>query len=188
MKRSALFLAFLLAIPLSAQTKEAPELAVHPDTNFLKLPDGVYFGECVGVAVDSKRDIYIANRGKHPLMEFRPDGTFMRFIGEGLHIYQAPHSVAIDPQDNIWYVDAGSDLITPGPNQVIWSADGVSGRFYKLDLNGNLVGEFGKAGKLAGQLGWTHAIACPSENLIYAAEELNYRVEKLMVETEQPTR
>jgi DNA-binding beta-propeller fold protein YncE len=321
MKRSALFLAFMLAIPLSAQSKEASELAVHPDTNFLKLPDGVYFGECVGVAVDSKGDIYVANRGKHPLMEFRPDGTFMRFIGEGLDIYQAPHSVAIDPQDNIWYVDAGSDLIvkldqqthlqmvygkrpeswtwethvvehgatgpaffyqptgiafapdgsmfvtdgygnsrvahfamdgnfvkdwgrrgadveqfntphgividskgilyvadrgnrriqvfdaggkflkvwnnvgapwsvciTPGPNQVIWSADGVSGRFYKLDLNGNVVGEFGKAGKLAGQFGWTHAIACPSENVIYAAEELNYRVQKLTVETEQPTR
>jgi DNA-binding beta-propeller fold protein YncE len=321
LKRSALFLAFLLAIPLSAQTKEAPELAAHPDTNFLKLPDGVYFGECVGVAVDSKGDIYVANRGKHPLMEFGPDGTFMRFIGEGLDIYQAPHSVAIDPQDNIWYVDAGSDLIvkldrqtrlqmvfgkgpeswtwethvvehgatgpaffyqptgiafapdgsisftdgygnsrvahfamdgnfvkdwgrrgadveqfntphgividskgilyvadrgnrriqvfdaggkflkvwnnvgapwsvsiTPGPNQVIWSADGVSGRCYKLDLNGNLVGEFGEAGKLAGQFGWTHAIAFPSENLIYAAEELNYRVLKLTVETEQPTR
>jgi hypothetical protein len=55
-------------------------------------------------------------------------------------------------------------------------------------LDGNVVGEFGKAGKLPGQFGWTHAIACPSENVIYAAEELNYRVQKLTVGTEQPTR
>ena len=104
-------LAFFLAVPLFAQKKAAPELQVKPDINFLKLPDGVYFGECVGVALDSQGNIYVANRGKHPLMEFHPDGTFMRFIGEGLDVYEAPHSVAIDPQDNVWYVDAGSDLI-----------------------------------------------------------------------------
>jgi hypothetical protein len=37
--------------------------------------------------------------------------------------------------------------------------------------------------KLAGQFGWTHGIACPSENVVYAAEELNYGVQKLPVQT-----
>jgi hypothetical protein len=75
--------------------------------------------------------------------------------------------------------------ITPGPNQIIWIADGAAGRFNKMDLNGNALGAFGKEGKMAGQFGWTHGVACPNENTLYAAEELNYRVQKLEV---QPAR
>ncbi len=60
--------------------------------------------------MDSKGNIYVANRGKHPLMEFHPDGSFMRFIGEGLD-FGAPHNLAIDSQDNMWYVDAELNLI-----------------------------------------------------------------------------
>ena len=101
----------VLTSSLSAQQAKPPELTVRATTDFLKLPDDVYFGEAVGVSLDSKGNIYVANRGKHPLMEFRPDGTFLRFIGEGLDVYEAPHSVFIDPQDAIWYVDAGTNLI-----------------------------------------------------------------------------
>jgi hypothetical protein len=116
MKRFALFVlglaaAALLSAPLFAQQAKPPELTVKATTDFLKLPNDVYFGEAVGVSLDSKGNIYVANRGKHPLMEFHPDGTFMRFIGEGLDIYGAPHSVFLDPQDNIWYVDAETNLI-----------------------------------------------------------------------------
>jgi hypothetical protein len=75
-----------------------------------------------------------------------------------------------------------SMCITPGPNQIIWIADGVSGRFVKFDLSGNALGAFGKEGKMAGQFGWTHGIACPNESTLYAAEELNYRVQKLEVQ------
>ena len=101
----------LTAGPLFAQQAKPPELQFHPVPDFLKLPDDVCFGECVGVAVDSKESIYVANRGKHPLMEFRPDGTFMRFIDEGLNIHEAAHSVILDPQDNIWFIDAATNLI-----------------------------------------------------------------------------
>src|SRR5690349_25018139 len=105
----ALLLLVVLAMPMLAQSKP-PELQVRADTSFFKLPAGVHFGECVGVALDSKGNIYVANRGLHPLMEFRPDGTFMRFLGDGLDIYEAPHTLAIDSPDNIWYVDAGPSL------------------------------------------------------------------------------
>jgi len=75
-----------------------------------------------------------------------------------------------------------SMCITPGPSQIIWIADGAAGRFTKFDLNGNALGAFGKEGKTAGQFGWTHGVACPNENTLYAAEELNYRVQKLEVQ------
>jgi hypothetical protein len=48
-----------------------------------------------------------------------------------------------------------------------------------MDLDGNILGAFGKAGKLLGQFGWVHEIACPSENTLYVAELLNWRIQKL---------
>jgi hypothetical protein len=32
------------------------------------------------------------------------------------------------------------------------------------------------------QFGWVHEIACPSENELYVAEPLNWRVQKLILE------
>jgi hypothetical protein len=37
----------------------------------------------------------------------------------------------------------------------------------------------GKAGRAPKEFGWIHAIACPSENTLYVAELLNWRVQKL---------
>jgi hypothetical protein len=43
---------------------------------------------------------------------------------------------------------------------------------------------FGKIGKQLGQFGWIPEIACPSENELYVAELLNWRVQKILVEAE----
>jgi hypothetical protein len=39
----------------------------------------------------------------------------------------------------------------------------------------------GKSGHQMKQFGWIHEIACPSENEIYVAELLNWRVQKLIL-------
>jgi hypothetical protein len=39
----------------------------------------------------------------------------------------------------------------------------------------------GKSGKQLKQFGWIHQIACPSENELYVAEVLNWRVQKLLL-------
>ena len=312
-------------ILLAQEEKPAPELQVKTDVHFFKLPEGVYFGECVGVNLDSKGNIYVINRGIHPIMEFHPDGTFMRYIGAGLSILDpnadgnaAAHSVVLDKDDNIWYVDAGTNTITEldqqlrfmmilgkkpepwtwlthgvtqmkpikgpayfnqptgiafaadgsmfvtdgygnsrvakfkpdgnfdkewggekgsapgqfstphgviidskglvyiadrgnkriqifdqqgnfqkawtnigapwamcltrGPNPVMWTVDGQTGRFYKLNLEDQILGVFGKFGKAVGETEWVHGLACPNENLLYAAEELNYRMDRITVQ------
>jgi hypothetical protein len=72
--------------------------------------------------------------------------------------------------------------VTP-PNaqgqQFIYSSDAFPGRVYKLTLDGKLLGMLGKSGHQMKQFGWIHEIACPSENEIYVAELLNWRVQKL---------
>jgi hypothetical protein len=71
--------------------------------------------------------------------------------------------------------------ITPGPNQVLFSSDAYPGRIYKLSLDGKVLGYLGESGKQWKQFGWIHEIACPSENELYVAELLNWRVQKLIL-------
>ena len=49
-------------------------------------------------------------------------------------------------------------------------------------LDGKVLGVLGETGKQLKQFGWIHEIACPSENELYVAELLNWRVQKLMLE------
>jgi len=42
-----------------------------------------------------------------------------------------------------------------------------------------VLGVLGEAGKESKQFGWIHEIACPSENELYVAELLNWRVQRL---------
>ena len=74
-----------------------------------------------------------------------------------------------------------SICITPPPHQVLYSSDAWPGRVYKLSLDGKVLGVLGQSGKQLKQFGWIHAMACPSENVLYVAELLNWRVQKLIL-------
>ena len=75
--------------------------------------------------------------------------------------------------------------ITPPPNQVLYSSDSYPGRIYKLSLDGKVLGVLGSSGKQLKQFGWIHEIACPSENVLFVAEILNWRVQKLILHPEK---
>ena len=69
----------------------------------------------------------------------------------------------------------------PQGQQFLYSSDAYPGRIYKLSLDGKVLGWLGKSGHGAKQFGWIHEIACPSENLLYVGELLNWRVQKLIL-------
>lgn len=46
----------------------------------------------------------------------------------------------------------------------------------RLTLDGKILGVLGESGKQLKQFGWVHEMACPSENEIYVAEILNWRL------------
>ena len=52
--------------------------------NWAKLPDGWSLTDVASVAVDSKDNVYVFNRGEHPMMVFDREGNFLRSWGEGL--------------------------------------------------------------------------------------------------------
>ena len=112
----------LAASPLNAQLSipEIPYDAVDP----IKLPDDIYLGEAVGVATNSKGNIFVYTRTGNPfstlgtrrtfargggarLFEFDPSGKYIREIGQGLYGFLFAHTVRVDRQDNIWVVDEG---------------------------------------------------------------------------------
>ena len=64
-------------------------------------------------------------------------------------------------------------------------SDAYPGRIYKLRLDGKVLGVLGQSGKQLKQFGWIHEIACPSENELYVAEILNWRVQKLILHPAQ---
>jgi hypothetical protein len=68
---------------------------------------------------------------------------------------------------------------------VLYVSDSFPGRIYKLSLDGKVLGMFGRAGKQLKEFGWIHAIACPSENTLYVAEILNWRIQKLILHPDQ---
>ena len=351
MMRWVCFAIILLAAPARAQS--VPVIPYESVPNAVRLPPNLYLGEVAGVAVNSKKHIFVYSRGTttgpafgasaSQLLEFAPDGRYLREIGRNLYAWAFAHTVRIDKQDNIWATDKGSDMvvkftpdarvdmvfgrkqeasdeaaphkrsgpppkhedgrfrqptdvtwdpagnafisdgyvnarvakvdkngnwlkswgergdkpgefntphsiaadaqgniyvgdrgngriqvfdgdgkflheikidvpfdrnaaraaignkpsedvkgtqapgapwaicITPGPRQILYSADAYPGRIYKLTLEGTLLGVLGEAGKQLKQFGWIHEIACPSENELYVAEVLNWRVQKLIL-------
>jgi hypothetical protein len=106
----------ILYPPVSAQTKatatNVPTIPHQPVVDFFKNPPGIYTGENMGIATNSKGNIYIYHRANETrLFEYSPQGNFIREIGRNNYGFAFAHSVRVDAQDNIWAVDEGTDMI-----------------------------------------------------------------------------
>jgi NHL repeat len=226
----------LAALPVLTQASlaQVPEIPFKFDHDYLKLPDDMHFGEPSGVAVNSKGNIFVFNRGNtvgpafgaaaSQLLEFAPDGKFLRQIGKGLYAWAYAHTVRIDPQDNIWAVDKGSDMVVKfnpqgrvqmvfgrkkeasdetepwtravpraaavdgqfrQPTDVAWDPQGniyisdgyVNSRIAKYDKNGDWVKQWGDYGSAPGQLNTPHSIANDRQGNLYVADRGNRRIQ-----------
>ncbi len=67
------------------------------------LPDGMSFVEATSVAVDTNDDVYVFNRGKHPVIVFDRAGRFKRTWGEG--VFRRAHGITIGPDGTLWLTD-----------------------------------------------------------------------------------
>jgi hypothetical protein len=118
-----------------------------------------------GIAIDAQGNVYVGDEGNKRIQVFDRDGTFKtQFQNVG-----SPTAICI----------------TPGPQQVLYVAhtgdpDGmVDAAIYKLDLNGNVLGKFGSAGKLPKEFGLVNSIDCRNPNELLVGELSNWRVQKL---------
>jgi sugar lactone lactonase YvrE len=146
------------------------------------------------IAADAKGNIYVADRNNRRIQVFDGDGNFQREIKINVPFDENAKPAIGNKPDLTNYLQTGGSFapgapwaicITPGPNQVLYSADSHPGRIYKLSLDGKVLGVLGSAGKQPKQFGWIHEIACPSENTLFVAEILNWRVQKLILHPEK---
>jgi hypothetical protein len=105
------------------------------------------------------------------------------YKGKDLGQFDTPHSIAIDASNNVYVADLGNRriqvfdsvgnfknqittvgapwaiCISPGPRQFLYSSNSndpanyENGEIYKLELDGKIVGKFGRAGTQAKQFG-----------------------------------
>src|SRR5215469_7590424 len=138
------------------------------------------------IAVDAQGNVYVADRGNGRIQVFDGEGKFLRQIVIDVPApADARPAIGRRPEHPAGTMAPGAPwaiCITPGPHQVLYSSDAFPGRIYKLTLDGKVLGMLGKSGKQPGQFGWIHEMACPSENELYVAELLNWRVQKLILE------
>src|SRR5689334_7788563 len=121
MIRVSILCAFLLSATLSVAQQSVPEIPFDGTADFFKMPADVHFGEVSGVAVNSKGHVFVFSRGNTTgpaygasaaqLLEFGPDGKYIREIGKNLYAWSYAHAVRVDRNDNVWAIDKGSDMI-----------------------------------------------------------------------------
>jgi len=79
------------------------------DTEWAKLPSGWSFREVADVAVDADDNVYVFNRGEHPMIVFDREGNVVRSWGED--IFARAHGVTIGPDGNLWCADDGDHTV-----------------------------------------------------------------------------
>ena len=71
--------------------------------NWEKLPEEYRWDEVGGVGVDSKDNVYVFNRGPHPMIVFDKDGNFLTSWGEDFFI--RAHGLTVGPDDILYCTD-----------------------------------------------------------------------------------
>ena len=96
-------------------TTATTQTSYEPVAGWGKLPMGVTFrGDATSIAVDSKDNVYVFNRGTEPIAVFDTDGNFLRGMGHGEFV--RPHGIEIDGDDNLYLVDDNGHIVQKRTN------------------------------------------------------------------------
>src|SRR5712692_1511618 len=104
-----------LCLRMQAQSVEAfraaPRLPVEQVPLAARMSNASTLGTVSSVAADRDGNIYILQRGDKadPVIVVNREGRVLRSWGQGM--YTVPHSIRVDPEGNIWTVDAGSSVL-----------------------------------------------------------------------------
>ena len=138
------------------------------------------------IGVDRQNNIYVADRGNRRIQVFDTEGKYLRSILLNAPYDKGRHPVLGNmPANRPDETQPWTICITNGPIQYLFTSDQEPGRIYKFSLDGKMLGYFGESGHEVGQFNWVHAMACPSENLLYIADMNNWRVQRVALHPEK---
>ncbi len=85
------------------------DFTYRPDRSWGSLPPGLVLGDVAAVAVDPDDNVYLFNRGPHPMVVLDRNGSFLRSWGEG--VFRNPHGIHIGPDGAIYCTDDGDHSV-----------------------------------------------------------------------------
>jgi hypothetical protein len=124
------------------------------------------------MAMDAQGNVYVGDRSNARVQVFDNDLNFKA-------IY--------DNVGNPWAV-----CVSPGPHQYLFVSNSlpdnglsqfrdITGEIYKMELDGTIIGKFGKAGKQLKEFSTVHEIDCRNPNELFVAEITAFRIQKLIL-------
>src|SRR5262249_34362862 len=119
------------------------------------------FNSLRGIALDAQGNVYVADAGNKRIQIFDGDGNFKSAIAN----VGTPAAICV----------------SPGAHQYLFSSNSNdpetldNGEIYKLELDGRIVGRFGRAGRVPKEFGMANAIDCRNENELFVGELTNWR-------------
>src|SRR6188768_1011873 len=124
MKRTLLFVIAAAMSGAALVAQSVPEINFDAVADIISLPS---YGEVAGVATNSRGHVFVYARTGHAvatlgdertfyhggsrLFQFDQAGKFVKEIGQGVYSVNFAQQVRVDPQDNVWIVDAGSNQV-----------------------------------------------------------------------------
>ena len=128
------------------------------------------------MAMDAQGNVYVGDRSNNRVQVFDNDLNFKA-------IY--------DNVGSPWAV-----CVSPGPHQYLYVSNSlpdnglsqyrdITGEIYKMELDGTIIGKFGKAGKQLKEFSTVHEIDCRNPNELLVAEITAFRVQKIILHPER---
>ena len=104
--------AVVLCLPsLGAELKSGPPLPHRLVKDWAQLPKGMNFGECSGVDVDRHDNVWVFNRGAHPVIQFDKKGKMLQSWDQDTLRVRSSHGIRVDPDGNLWGVDVKGHVL-----------------------------------------------------------------------------
>ena len=124
------------------------------------------------LALDAQGNVYIGDRSNARIQVWDNDLNFRS-------VY--------DQVGSPWAV-----CISPGPHQYLFVSNSIpdngdsrlaaqTGEIYKMELDGTIVGKFGRAGKALKEFSTVHEIDCRNPNELFVSEITDWRVQKILL-------
>jgi hypothetical protein len=150
-------------------------------------PDGIYLGQ-VGtgargsgpdelstphtIASDNQGNIYVGDRGNRRVKVYDSDLNLLRMyenVGN-------PWEICISRGEHQYLFVSNSN---PDSNPAAsWD---ITGEIYKMELDGTIIGRFGRAGKEPGEFQTVHGLDCRDPNVLYTSEISAWRAQKILL-------
>ena len=129
------------------------------------------------MAMDANGNVYVGDRSNARVQVFDND----------LNV-----KAIYDNVGNPWAV-----CVSPGPHQYLFVSNSIpdnglaqyrdiTGEIYKMELDGTILGKFGKPGKQLGEFSTVHEIDCRNPNELFVAEITAWRVQKIILRPQTP--